>query len=832
MYVIRFLILIIASLTPTLTMSQNWNLEQKIFPDKDGPNGIGYKIDSDGDYAISTNVADQQQFGYAFLFHYNGTTWEKTYTVSSPVFEYGNEFGKSVAIDGNIVAIGAKDKVHLYSIVNDSLYFRQTILASDLTQDSGFGFSIDLSNDKLIVGAPKTGYSGAAYIYRLESSTWTEEAKLNPSAASSNAEFGIDVKIENNTAVVGAHRDQFFTGSIFIYEFSNLTWRERNKILNPENTEDAFGRSVSIHNSKIAVGAPWFRTGDAAVYLLQKTSETWSIMQSIILPGESYMGEFVGLKDNMLVIGSYPGRYVKVFELDGQNILYRETINTPNPLPYNSNRFGHSIAFHDQFLITADLTSGKKGQLHFFKKAGENNWALSQSYEPFETREYDQFTYFEADGDFLAIVNSRDGDGSSNTPSLYMYKKNGSKYERTQKIVSPFPEGHVVSFGGLSLKGNQMLLRNRQGNVGGIIYFEYNGFEWVNKQIISPPSSDIQIVDSFGSTIEISGNWAIVTTATSMWPATVYFYKFDGNSWNLSQEISSASLDLSLLERFGWSISISGNYAAIGSPGENINGSRTGAVYIYKFNGTLWEQNQKLLPTNFVEYGAFGLNVSMSGDRLAVASPSSTNPNLLTNGSVYIYKLNPSTSWQIEKKIQTNLDFPDAFGYVLKLKSNRLIAGSGSKGYFNVYDLNENDWLLSGKFLAGTESYTGFISIEENRILTSANKPTTDYLGGAVHIYQRPLNVSPILSGTVTNQFINSNESFTFSLPNDLFVDGDGDLLTYSSTLSNDEDLPNWLTFDSSQKKFSGITPKGDHIFEIKVQVSDGNQMNDLFIFQ
>ncbi len=73
-------------------------------------------------------------------------------------------------------------------------------------------------------------------------------------------------------------------------------------------------------------------------------------------------------------------------------------------------------------------------------------------------------------------------------------------------------------------------------------------------------------------------------------------------------------------DRFGTSIDISGNYAVIGSEYDNPNGTNSGSAYIYYYNNNSWELLKKIVPTDGTENDRFGSSVSISGEYAVVAA--------------------------------------------------------------------------------------------------------------------------------------------------------------------------------------------------------------------
>ena len=70
-------------------------------------------------------------------------------------------------------------------------------------------------------------------------------------------------------------------------------------------------------------------------------------------------------------------------------------------------------------------------------------------------------------------------------------------------------------------------------------------------------------------------------------------------------------------------------------------------------------------------------------------------------------------------------------------------------------------------------------------------------------------NNSPQLENFIADREATEGEDFNFQIPSEAFSDPDGDSLSYSASLSDGSELPDWLSFDSSNGTFSG-TPQED----------------------
>ncbi len=130
-------------------------------------------------------------------------------------------------------------------------------------------------------------------------------------------------------------------------------------------------------------------------------------------------------------------------------------------------------------------------------------------------------------------------------------------------------------------------------------------------------------------------------------------------------------------------------------------------------------------------------------------------------------------------------------------------------------------WL---SFDANTQTFSGTPSFDDAGVLaikvtandgqaTASQTFTLDVLD---------VNRAPVVIEPVINQSTNENQVFTYQLPNEAFIDLDGDVLTYSATLSDDSALPSWLSFDANTQTFSGTPSYEDAgVLSLKVMATD-----------
>ena len=118
----------------------------------------------------------------------------------------------------------------------------------------------------------------------------------------------------------------------------------------------------------------------------------------------------------------------------------------------------------------------------------------------------------------------------------------------------------------------------------------------------------------------------------------MYVFRWNGASWD--QERKLVATDGVGFESLGYSVSVDGDTVVAGAHLDDDNGSNSGSAYVFRWSGTTWDQEQKLLPADGAAEDLFGVTVSVSGD-VAVVGAYSTDDNGANSGSAYVFSANP-----------------------------------------------------------------------------------------------------------------------------------------------------------------------------------------------
>jgi len=106
---------------------------------------------------------------------------------------------------------------------------------------------------------------------------------------------------------------------------------------------------------------------------------------------------------------------------------------------------------------------------------------------------------------------------------------------------------------------------------------------------------------------------------------------------------------------FGYSVALNGDTALVGSHDNNDDGFDSGSAYLFREIGGVWQQVTKLTAPSPVAFEAFGWSVSVTGRTALVGS--------LNSGSAYVFRLSDCNNNRIPDDCEARGDL-DANGIV------------------------------------------------------------------------------------------------------------------------------------------------------------------------
>ena len=309
---------------------------------------FGYSVALSGDTLAVGAPSKDSVRGAVYIFTRSNGVWTLQACITSSNAEAGDNFGWSVALSGDTLVVGAPNEDSSVNGVNGNqadngaaqsgaayvfsrrgaVWTQQAYLnASNTEAGDNFGWSVALSGDTLAVGAlnedsggsnqtdNSASNSGAAYVFSRSGAVWSPQAYIKASNAASNDYFGTTLALDGETLAVGASGKNSSAGAAYVFSRSGVTWTEQAYLL-ASNTEagDMFGKGVALSGDSLAVGAP-AEDGDAntisnsgAAYVFSRSGATWTqqaYLKASNPEASDYFGISLAFSGETLAVGTY-----------------------------------------------------------------------------------------------------------------------------------------------------------------------------------------------------------------------------------------------------------------------------------------------------------------------------------------------------------------------------------------------------------------------------------------------------------------------------------------------------------------------------------------------
>ena len=329
-------------------------------------------------------------------------------------------------------------------------------------------------------------------------------------------------------------------------------------------------------------------------------------------------------------------------------------------------------------------------------------------------------------GDVAIVGTPGDDDNGINSGSAYIYRWNGSIWVEEQKLTATDGEAYDNFGGDVSVCGDVAIVGatayfNNLHDFGSAYIYRWNGSVWVEEQQLT--ASDGASKATFGSAVSVDCDVVIVGAqyddATGTDSGSAYIYRWNGATWVEAQKLTASDGTADYV--FGETVSVSGNVIIVGAAGNDDYGHSSGAAYIYRWNGSIWVEEQKLTASDGAADDEFGGTASVCGDVAIVGAHAYFN-DLDNSGAAYIYRWNGST-WVEEQKLTVpDGAADDEFGGAVSVNSDMAIVGTHT--YYNNPDDVGSAYIYR---------WNGSIWVEEQR-LTAPDGAAGDWFGGSVSV--------------------------------------------------------------------------------------------------
>lgn len=272
--------------------------------------------------------------------------------------EANDQFGSGLAITGDgTVYVGSSGNdtagtnagaVYAYAFTKSGGWTQlRRLLADDAGSGDRFGEAVASEGDMLLIGAPgESSASGAVYSYRRTGpSQWTFEQRITPANRVVGAEFGASIDIDQDRIVVGAPVDSDMfqnVGVAYVFHRDPIAgvWSPEGRLAAPiQRGLDAFGNAVAIEGDLAVVTAlrsDLFETDGGAAFAYQRTPMGWEYLDRItpqVIRSRIQFGSAVALDNGVAAIGAW---------LDGEDRSASGSVSLYRPVAFDCN--GNGVA--------------------------------------------------------------------------------------------------------------------------------------------------------------------------------------------------------------------------------------------------------------------------------------------------------------------------------------------------------------------------------------------------------------------------------------------------------------------------------------------------------
>jgi hypothetical protein len=537
---------------------------------------------------------------------------------------------------------------------------------------------------------------------QTSSKPYTHEAKLmpaRPGLSGKDSEFGGYLSVDGNRALIGDIRSAD-SGVAYIYESDGVEWDKVETILPPDAAPDDIFGNVSLMGDFALIGASGkdvVHENDGIVYLYENTGNKWQIIQYFTAddPSEdAFFGCNLKLTENFIFITACGENALYVYMKSDPESAWIKTQKLKPDNPYADIYFARTFDVSEDKLLINSLDNEITGTVIAYNLSG-NEWLKNHSFQATNSLTHDYFgSHLAIDQDWALIKNRNNG----YSPSVDFYRYNGSEWQFAQRKFPDFNSGDHHFGSSFSLYGDRALVGHTLEDVLG---------------------------DKTGA---------------------VYHYKLQNNNWYFVEQIKTG--DGQRYDYFGSPIAQNDEYVVIGAYGEDADGREAGAAYVFEKTGGQIQEIAKITGGKGAVYASAGSSISLSDNHLLVSAHNEENGSI-RSGAAYIYYYN-GLRWVREQKLKgINREEDDRFGSSVFIKGSTALVGDTGDQYLNYYNRGsvyvfeqENEgWerktILSPNINKSGLQFGTSVVMDQNFIFVSANGDDVKGNGsGSVHIFE------------------------------------------------------------------------------------------------
>lgn len=337
-------------------------------------------------------------------------------------------------------------------------------------------------------------------------------------------------------------------------------------------------------------------------------------------PGDE-MGSSVATYGSRIVIGAdkadtaalYGGTaFVFRKEADGQ-WTFEQQLTPASSTAFD--RFGASMDMHDTNLIVGAWQRNPAGAAIIYERSG-TTWSEVTTLTPFNPGSRDYFGWDVAIDNSFALIGAPDADRDSNADrgAAYVYTQTGGTWTAVSELTPSVSEAGQSYGTAVALDGSVAAISAPNASGGGAVFiFRESGGTWTEDQVIVRATDDTT-TNGLGVDVAIADGRLIVGASSG----TAFVYSEISSNFVLTETINVSGVTGA--DRFGSSVAITSDYAAVGAFRRNGTASRSGEAYVFRRTAGDFSLESTITAADTDAGDRFGYSLDMDETRIVTGA--------------------------------------------------------------------------------------------------------------------------------------------------------------------------------------------------------------------
>ena len=281
---------------------------------------FGHSINTLNDNLLVGSPHRTNAEGKVFLYERSNKEWNLLQELIPAISNVTSNFGSEVVITDKHIFVADQyydeEKGAVFHFIKDPINnkwkYESVITHTDIQEDGYFGHSISVKGDRLLIGSRN---GNLAVLYEFNNLIWEEKRTFKAEKYQSKGRYGYSVELSDNKVIIGYPGYNSY-GAFDIYQLENESWIKKAEVINPNESKGSyFASSISIFEDNLLVGD---YNGEKS-YLFKMIDNDYSLIQIFDSPdiiNEGKFGRTVDIKSGRLIIGATYGEKAYIYDIN------------------------------------------------------------------------------------------------------------------------------------------------------------------------------------------------------------------------------------------------------------------------------------------------------------------------------------------------------------------------------------------------------------------------------------------------------------------------------------------------------------------------------------